>query len=313
METSRTKVALIGAGMVGMSFAFTAIAQGLCTELVLLDINEKMAQGEALDLQHAVPFFSKNTTVYAGNYSDCKDADVAVITAGKSQLPGESRLDLVQKNAEVMRSVITSLMASGFSGIIVVATNPVDVMSYIAMKASNLGPQKVLGSGTSLDSGRLRHVLAEKLQVAPTSVHTYIIGEHGDSSLPTYSSSTVGGKPLLDLVEEGNLSKEDLEQSYIYVRDAAQEIIKRKKATYYGIGAALAKIVQAIVRDEKTVLPIGTYLDGEYGEKDIYIGVPAVLGKDGVERVFEIPLSPEEKERFSASCDILRSIMQSVV
>jgi len=313
METGHIKVALIGAGMVGMSFAYTAIAQGVCTELVILDIDEEMAHGEALDLQHAVPFFSKNTTVYAGDYRNCTDVDVAVITAGKSQLPGESRLDLVQKNAEVMRSIITSLMASGFSGIIVVATNPVDVMSYIAMKASNLGPQKVFGSGTSLDSGRLRYALAEKLQVAPTSVHTYIIGEHGDSSLPTYSSSTIGGKPLLDFVEEGIISEEDLENAYTYVRDAAQEIIKRKKATYYGIGAALAKIVQAVVRDEKIVLPIGTYLDGEYGERDIYIGVPAVLGKDGVERIIEIPLSADEKERFSASCNILRSVMQTVV
>jgi len=313
MELRSTKVALIGTGMVGMSFAYTAIAQGVCSELLLLDINEDLAYGEALDLQHAVPFFAKNTNVYAGKYSDCTDADIAVITAGSPQLPGESRLDLVQKNAEVMRSIITSLMASGFSGIIVVATNPVDIMSYIAMQASRLGPQKVLGSGTSLDSGRLRHALAEKLQVAPTSVHTYIIGEHGDSSLPTYSCSSVGGKPLLDYVEEGFLTEQDLEESYRYVRDAAQEIIKRKKATYYGIGAALAKIVQAIVRDEKIIMPIGTYLDGEYGERDIYIGVPVIIGKDGVERIIEIPLSPREKEQFAASCDILRSVMQSVV
>jgi len=313
MELHRTKVVLIGAGMVGMSFAYTVIAQGICSELLILDIDEEMAYGEALDLQHAIPFFSKNTSVSSGDYSDCKDADIAVIAAGKSQLPGESRLDLVQKNAEVMRSVVTSLTASGFSGIIVVATNPVDVMSYIAMKASNLGPQKVFGSGTSLDSGRLRHALAERLQVAPSSVHTYIIGEHGDSSLPTYSCSSVGGKPLLDYVKEGILTEQDLEESYTYVRDAAQEIIKRKKATYYGIGAALAKIVQAIVRDEKIIMPIGTYLDGEYGEHDIYTGVPAIIGKDGVEGVIEIPLCSKEKERFAASCDILRSVMQSVV
>lgn len=302
----RRKVALIGTGMVGMSFAYAAAIEGICNELVLIDIDADRARGEALDLQHAIPFVNVGVQVHAGGYELCKDADVAVIPAGAPQLPGETRLDLVEKNSKIMRSIIKPLLASGFDGIILVASNPVDVMTYVAMKESGLPTHRVFGSGTFLDSGRLRYILAEKLEIAPTSIHSYIIGEHGDSSLPAYSAATVAGKPLYKFVEEKKIALEDLDASYKYVREAAYEIIRRKKATYYGIGAALALIVRSILNDERKIMPLSAYLTGQYGQKDLYVGVPVVTSRAGIREVIEIPLNHEEKGKFDQSCSILK-------
>jgi len=312
MTDGKKKVVLVGTGMVGMSFAYMAIAQGICNELVLIDIDKERAYGEALDLQHAVPFFHVNTKVSDGDYADCADADIVVIPAGFPQHPGESRLDLVAKNAKVIRSIVDPLMASGFQGIILVASNPVDVMTYVAWKQSGLPTNRVFGSGTLLDSGRLRYALGTRLGVAPTSIHSYIIGEHGDSSVPAYSVANIAGKRLSRFIEEQKISKEDLRNDYMYARDAAQAIIKRKRATYYGIGAALAKLVRAVLRNERVVMPVGAYLDGEYGQKDIYIGVPAVIGKRGVEDIIELELAEEEKKSFEQSATVLRETIKTV-
>lgn len=310
--STRQKVALIGTGMVGMSFAYAAISQGIFTELVLIDVDKERAQGEAHDLLHAVPFFHTNVTIYAGDYSDCVDADVVVIPAGAPQLPGETRLDLVAKNSAIMESIISQLMESGFDGIILVASNPVDIMTYVALKKSKLPPQRVFGSGTVLDSGRLRHALGQKLGVAAKSIHAYIIGEHGDSSLATFSAANVGGQLLTSYIEEKKLTQKDLDDAYTYARDAAYAIIKKKRATYYGIGAALAMIVRAILHNERVVLPISVYLEGQYGQKDICTGVPSVVGRNGVEGIIEIHLSPKEKEEFDASCAIIRQVISTL-
>jgi L-lactate dehydrogenase len=298
----RHKIALIGTGMVGMSFAYAATIQGLCKELVLIDIDSERAKGEAYDLQHAIPFLNVATRIYSGGYELCQDADIAIIPAGAPQLPGETRLELVEKNAKIMRSIIKPLIASGFDGIIIVASNPVDIMTYVAMKESGLPTHRVFGSGTYLDSGRLRHNLAELFKVSPNSIHSYIIGEHGDSSLPTFSAANVAGKPLFELAEEKKIPKEDLEHAYSFARDAAYEIIRRKKATYYGIGAALARIVKSIMSDECNVIPLSAYLTGQYGQKDLYIGVPAVATRNGIREIIEVPLSEEEKLKFDHSC-----------
>lgn len=305
------KIALIGTGMVGMSFAYASTIMSLYHELVLIDIDKERTIGEELDLQHTIPFLHSSPKIYAGTYSDCADADITVISAGATQRPGETRIDLVQKNTTIMCSVIKDLMASGFHGIILVASNPVDIMTYIAMKESGLPTHQVFGSGTVLDSGRLRHILGEKLNVSPRSIHSYIIGEHGDSSIPAFSAATIAGKPLSKYIEEHRISQEDLSSAYVYVRDAAYSIIQKKKATYYGIGCALSRIVDAIFHDERSVFTIGAYLDGQYGQQDVYIGVPAVIGRKGVSEIIEIPLSEEEKIKFDNSCSLLKEVTRS--
>ncbi|GGK16481.1 L-lactate dehydrogenase 2 [Caldalkalibacillus thermarum] len=307
-----TKIVLIGTGFVGSSYAFAVVNQGLANELVLIDINKKKAEGDAMDLNHALPFGSP-MRIWAGDYSDCKDADLVVITAGANQQPGETRLDLVDKNAKIFKSIVSEVMKSGFVGLFLVATNPVDILSYATWKYSGLPAHRVIGSGTILDTARLRYLLSKAYKVNPQNVHAYIIGEHGDSELPVWSHATLGVRPISDYLKEGKgPTQDELDQIFINVRDAAYHIIDRKGATYYGIAMAMARLTRAILNDENSVLTVSTLLNGEYGLKDIYIGVPAIVNRSGIREVVELNLNEQELEKLHHSAEVLTQIMKKV-
>ena len=302
------KVVLVGTGAVGTAYAYSLVNQGFVTELVLVDANTEKAEGEAMDLIHGMAFASTNMKVSAGTYDDCKDARIVVITAGANQKPGETRLQLVERNTKIMQSIIQSIKASGFDGIIVVASNPVDVLSYVAYKESGLPANRVIGSGTTLDSARFRVLLGEYFEVDPRNVHAVIVGEHGDSELPVFSQASIGAEELENvLVRRNNPSdKENLDRIFNEARNAAYEIISRKGVTNFGIGMCLARITKAILDNEHSILPVSCLLNGEYGQKDIYMSVPAVVTRDGVKEVIELKLNEEEKALFAKSADILR-------
>ena len=314
MRTGDRRVVLVGTGFVGMSFAYSMLNQGGIEELVLIDVNKEKAEGEAMDLSHGLPFAPDRIEFWAGDYEDCKTADIVVITAGANQQPGESRLDLVQKNSKIMRSIIREVMKSGFNGILVVASNPVDVLTYVAWQESGLPRHRVIGSGTALDSARFRYEIGKYLNVDTRSIHGYIIGEHGDTEFPVWSHTTVGVMPLLDVVKNNPQFKiEDLEEIYVNVRDAAYHIIERKGATYYGIGMSLARLVKAILNDENSVLPVSVYLNGQYGHRDVFLGIPAIINRNGVREVLELNLTGSEKEKLTKSVEVLKETLDSVI
>ena len=308
------KVALIGTGMVGMSFAYSALNQNVCGELVLIDIDKKRAEGEAMDLNHGLAFSHSSMKIYAGDYNDCKDASVAVICEGVNQKEGESRLQLLKRNFEVFKSVVTSVCESGFGGIFLVATNPVDIMTRITYEISGFNPARVLGTGTTLDTARLRYLLGEYFSVDPRNVHAYIIGEHGDSEFAPWSQAMISTKPLAKIIESHPMKfkNEDMETIADEVRNAAQKIISAKRATYYGIGIAITRIVRAILNDEKTVLTVSSRLKGEYGQRDVFVGTPCIVGKDGAHRLIELDLTEDELKSFAKSCEILGREYESI-
>ncbi|MDU0479172.1 L-lactate dehydrogenase [Staphylococcus chromogenes] len=303
------KVVLIGAGDVGVAYAYAMVNQGTCDHLAIIDIDEKKLEGNVMDLNHGVVWAGSRTKVTKGTYGDCEDAAIVVICAGAAQKPGETRLQLVDKNMKIMRSVVGQVMDSGFDGIIVVASNPVDILSYAAWKYSGLPSNRVIGSGTILDSARFRYMLGELYEVAPTSVHAYIIGEHGDSELPVLSSATVAGVSMRKQLEKDPELEGKLEKIFEDTRDAAYRIIDAKGSTSYGIGMGLARITRAILQNQDVALPVSTLLRGEYGEQDIYIGTPAIVNRRGVRRVVELEISEHEMERFRASVAALREVM----
>ncbi|MEL3973304.1 L-lactate dehydrogenase [Rossellomorea oryzaecorticis] len=305
--TLGNKVVLVGTGAVGSSYAYSLMNQGLSDELVLVDLNEGKAQGDVMDLDHGIVYAPSSMMIRYGSYEDCKDAAIVVICAGAAQKPGETRLDLVNKNVKIFESIVGEIMKSGFDGIFIVATNPVDILTYATRKFSGLPKERVIGSGTVLDTARFRHFLGKEFGTAPTSVHGYIIGEHGDSQLPVWSSANISGTPVAPKLSEGRKS-EIAEQ----VRDAAYRIIEMKGATYYGIAMGLARITKAILRNEHVVLPVGAMLEGEYGEEDVYIGVPCVIHRKGIEKVIELSLNDVEKEKFTASVQTLKDIQGQV-
>lgn len=308
------KVALIGTGMVGMSFAYSALNQNVCDELVLIDIDKKRAEGEAMDLNHGLAFSHSSMKIYAGDYKDCKEASIAVICAGVNQKPGESRLELLKRNYNVFKSVVTSVTESGFGGIFLVATNPVDIMTRITYELSGFNPSRVIGSGTTLDTARLRYLLGDYFSVDPRNVHAYIIGEHGDSEFAPWSQAMISTKPLSKIIKDSphKFRSEDMEKIAAEVREAAQKIITAKKATYYGIGIAITRIVRAILNDENTVLTVSARLKGEYGEKDVFVGTPCIVGKSGADRLIELDLTEDELKSFSHSCEILSREYESL-
>lgn len=313
MRNTSRKVVVVGTGFVGTSIAYSMINQGLINELVLIDVNREKAEGEALDLLDGMSWAQGNIKVWAGDYTDCQDADIVVITAGVNQKPGQTRLELIDVNAGIMTSVVREVMGSGFDGILVIASNPVDVLTHVAWQASGLPSNRVVGTGTTLDTTRFRKELAAKLQIDPRSIHGYIIGEHGDSEVAVWSHTTVGGKPLLEFIVKNNrLTVEDLTTISDRVKNSAYEIINRKKATFYGIGMSVARIVRAILNNEQAVLPVSAYLDGEYGEKDLFTGVPSVVDQGGVREIIELNIDPAEKQKFAQSCSQLREVIQSL-
>ncbi|TNX27884.1 L-lactate dehydrogenase [Enterococcus faecium] len=314
MKKTSRKVVIVGTGFVGTSIAYAMINQGISNELVLIDVNQEKAEGEALDLLDGMAWGDENVAVWSGGYEECKDADIVVITAGINQKPGQSRLDLVKTNASIMRQIVKEIMGSGFDGIIVVASNPVDILTYIAWNESGLPTSRVIGTGTTLDTTRFRKEIALKLKVDPRSVHGYILGEHGDSEVAAWSHTTVGGKPVFEIVEKDHrIAQDELDVIADKVRNAAYEIIDRKKATYYGIGMSTARIVKAILNNEQAVLPVSAYLTREYDEKDIFTGVPSIVDENGVREVVELSINEEEKAMFSKSTSALREVLNTVL
>ena len=308
----KRKVVLVGTGFVGMSFAYSLFNQGGVNELVLIDVLKEKAQGEALDLAHGIAYAPAKMEVKYGEYDECKDANIVVITAGIAQKPGQTRLELVDTNTKIMKSVVENVMQSGFKGVFVVASNPVDIMSYVVQKVSGLPAGKVIGSGTMLDTARLRYLLGEKLKVSPKNTHAYVMGEHGDSSFVPWEHCYVGCKKLTDIAKARHQSMANLEKIRDEVKNAAYEIIEKKKATYYGIGVALTRLVKAILNDEQSILTVSTYLNGEYNEKDIYVGVPAIITSKGVREILELPLNENDQEKLSNSCKILRDTISEL-
>lgn len=308
------KIVLVGTGMVGMSFAYAALNQNLCDELVLCDINEKRARGEAQDLNHGLAFSKTSMKIYAGNYSDCKDADIAVICAGVGQKPGETRLQLLQRNLEIFKTIVNPIVESGFDGIFLVATNPVDIMTRITRKLSGFPNNKVIGTGTTLDSARLRFLLGDYFEIDPRNIHGYVIGEHGDSEFVPLSQVMLATKSVTEILEDKRYPYNIDEMTKIeeQVRTSAYKIIEAKKATYYGIGMAITRIVKAILGDENSVLTVSAKLSGEYGGNDVFIGVPSIIGRNGVKEVLELSLTDEEREKFDKSKQVLKESFEGL-
>ncbi|WP_153123485.1 L-lactate dehydrogenase [Peribacillus tepidiphilus] len=314
MKKKVNRVVLVGTGFVGSSYAFALLNQGVTEELVLIDLNKEKSEGDAMDLNHGLPFAPSRTRIWFGDYSECKDADIVVLTAGANQKPGETRLDLVEKNTRIFKGIVDQVMASGFDGIFLIATNPVDILTYATWKFSGLPKERVIGSGTILDTARLRYELGEYFNVDTRNVHAYIIGEHGDTELPVWSHANIGAKPLAEALEQKeDYKQEDLEEIFVNVRDAAYQIIQRKGATFYGIAMGLVRITKAILQDENCILTVSALLEGQYGHEDIYIGVPCIVNRQGIREIVELNLNEEEKQKFSHSVEVLKKTMKPVL
>lgn len=308
MKQDNRKIALIGTGMVGMSYAYAMLNQNVCDELVLIDINKERAVGEAMDLNHGLAFSGSNMKIYAGSYRDCRDADIVTICAGVAQKPGESRLDLLRRNTVVFQSIIEPVTASGFNGIFLVATNPVDIMTRITCTLSGFNPRRVLGTGTALDTARLRYLVGDYVSVDPRNVHAYVMGEHGDTEFVPWSQAMIATKSVTELCEEsrGEYCSSDLENISEEVRTAAYKIIEAKNATYYGIGMALTRITKAILGNEHSVLTVSAMLRGEYGQSSVFVGVPCIINQNGIQRVLPLKLNEEELHQMQMSCQTLK-------
>ena len=302
------RIVLIGAGDVGIAYAYALVNQGLADHLAIIDIDHEKLVGEVMDLNHGVVWAPSPTLVTEGSYADCADATMVVLCAGTAQRPGETRLDLVGRNMEIFETIVGDVMDTGFDGIFLVATNPVDILTKATWKYSGLPPEQVIGSGTVLDSARFRFMLGEFYRVAPMSVHAVIIGEHGDTELPVFSSANVSGVPLRRDLDGDPAKRERLTQIFAETRDAAYRIIDSKGSTSYGIGMGLARITRAVLRNEQVSLPVSTLLRGEYDVDGMYIGVPAVIGRTGVRRVVELELDETERGQFAASVEALREV-----
>lgn len=314
MKDHVNRVVLIGTGFVGSSYAFALLNQGVTEELVLIDLNKEKSEGDAMDLNHGLPFSPSPTKIWFGDYSDCQDADIVVITAGANQKPGETRLDLVEKNTNIFKGIVDKVMQSGFDGIFIIATNPVDILSYAVWKFSGLPKERVIGSGTILDTARFRFLLGEYFDVDTRNVHAYIIGEHGDTELPVWSHADIAGTSIQEWIrKKPEYKQEHLDELFINVRDAAYHIIKRKGATYYGIAMGLVRLTKAILQNENSVLTVSAYLDGEYDQKDIYIGVPAIVNRSGIREIIQLKLNEDETKKFSHSVDVLRKTMVPIL
>ena len=312
-KADKRKIVLIGTGMVGMSYAYALLNQNLCDELVLIDINKKRAEGEAMDLNHGVAFSGGNMEIYAGEYTDCCNADLVVLTAGLPQKEGQNRLDLLKENRKIFETILQSVLENGFHGIFLVATNPVDIMTRIVYEISDFPPEKVIGTGTALDTARLRYLLGEKFMIDPRNMHAYVMGEHGDSEFVPWSQAMMTTKPIFDLCgETEGCHFQELLELEEEVRMAAYKIIEAKKATYYGIGMAMARITKAIFGNEYSVLTVSAHLQGEYGENGIYIGLPCVVNRMGIQRIVELPLGSEEKQRLHSSCETLENTYREI-
>jgi L-lactate dehydrogenase len=307
------KVAVIGAGNVGATFAYTLVLSSLVGEIVLVDVNRQRAEGEAMDISHAVPL-SNPVRVWAGDYADCAGADVVVVTAGSAQRPGETRLDLVKRNASIFGEIVPNISECNRTGILLVATNPVDVLSYVAWKLSGFPARRVIGSGTVLDTARFRYLLSEHLGVDARNVHAHVIGEHGDSEVPVWSLANVAGMRLDEYCRRERCDIDDDVRTRIsqQVRDAAYEVIERKGATYYAVAVALVRIVESILRDQHSVLSVSNLVPSTYGIDDVYFSLPAVIGRHGVERVLNLSLDESEALALDRCAGVLHAVLDEL-
>ncbi len=307
------KVSIIGAGMVGSSLAYTLIVRRTAGDVVLVDINKDRALGEAMDIQHALPF-SAPTEVIAGDYDDCGDSDVIVITAGLAQKPGETRLDLVGRNVEIFKDIVPRLVAVAADAIILIVSNPVDALTYATMKISGLPWQQVLGAGTVLDTARFRYELSAVCKVDPRNVHAYVIGEHGDSEVPVWSQTKVAGMefPLFCRESGVQCTQQTLDEAFERVKNAAYEIIRLKGSTYYAIALGATWMIEAILRDQHTIVTASTLLQGQYGIQDVCLSLPVVLDSGGVDRVIELPITELERQALQNSAAVLRKVLTGV-
>lgn len=298
------RVVIIGCGNVGMSYAYALLNQKTnVQEIVLIDIDEKRTIGEAMDLNHCLAFAPSKIRIKAGNYSDCKEASIVCIAAGANQNPGETRMDLINKNSKIFKSIVSSVVEAKFDGIFLVATNPLDVMTYLTWKYSGMDASKIIGSGTCLDTARLRYLIGEKLDTNPKNIHAYVMGEHGDSEFVPWSNATIGLEPITAL-----MSEEEMKNIYVNVRDAAYDIIKRKGATCYGIGMSLVRITNAILGDENSILTVSSYDENN----DIFIGMPTIINRNGVREKSYLSLTKEEEEKLNNSIGIIKEAIKKV-
>lgn len=312
VTVDKRKVVLIGTGMVGMSYAYALLNQNACEELVLVDIDRKRAEGEAMDLNHGLAFSGSHMKIYAGGYEDCRDADIVAICAGVAQKSGETRLELLRRNAAVFRSIVEPVTESGFNGIFLVATNPVDIMTRITCSLSGFNARRVIGTGTALDTARLRYLLGNHFAVDPRNVHAYVIGEHGDSEFVPWSQAMLATRPIRDFCEDGFCDMQQMEKIEEEVRGAAQKIIEAKRATYYGIGMAMVRITRAILGDENSVLTVSTVLEGVSRHRRVFAGMPCIVNRNGVRRVLPLKLTEEEQKRLEQSCETLQAAYESL-
>lgn len=313
IQVNNRKCAIIGCGNVGATTAYSLMLDKLFSEIVLIDLNRQKANGEAADLNHGLPFVAP-MSIYAGDYPDLSDASVIIITAGANQRPGQTRTDLVRANVRVFSSIIRSITKYNSDAILLVVTNPVDILTYVSLKLSGFPSERVIGSGTVLDTARLKYLTGEYLGVDSRNIHSFIIGEHGDSELAVWSCATVSGIPLTDFCSSScrDCGMERLEEMYDNVKNSAYEIIEAKGATYYAIAESVRRIVSAIVRDEKSVLPVSSLISGHYGLDDVCLGVPTVVGKNGVERILDLPLNEDEERRLTESAEKMKDIIKEI-
>lgn len=308
------KVAMIGCGFVGSASAFALMESGLFSEMVLMDANKEKAEGEALDIAHGLAF-AKPMKIYAGDYDDIEDAAIVIVSAGAGQKPGETRLDLVKKNVSIFRSIMPEIKKRHYQGILLIVANPVDILTHVAKQLSGMPSQRVIGSGTVLDSARLKYLLGEHLDVDNRSVHAFIIGEHGDSEIAAWSSTNVSGIPLNQFCEmrgyyQHEKAMHDIAEN---VKNSAYEIIEKKKATYYGIAMSVRRICEAIIRDEKSILPVSSTIDGMFGIEGVTLSMPAIVGKEGVEKLVLIELNEEEQFKLQQSVQVLKQVLKDAL
>jgi len=314
MDSLKHKIAIIGAGNVGSTFAFLLMISGLAREIVLVDKNESLAIGECMDLNHGVSF-AHPTKIYAAGFEGCEGADIVVITAGTNQKPNETRTDLVKKNVAIFKDIVPAIAKYTMNAILLVVTNPVDILTYVTLKLSGFPANRVIGSGTVLDTARLKYMISDYAKIDPSNIHGYIIGEHGDTELPVWSNATIGGMDIetycSEYAKQGN-AKNELKEIFEKVKNSAYEIIKRKGATNYSIALSLVKITRAILRDENSILPVSTLVTDYYGVSDVCISIPSIVNIHGVAQYVKIDLSDEEQELFKHSANTLKGFIKAI-
>ncbi|ENZ03939.1 L-lactate dehydrogenase [Clostridium thermobutyricum] len=314
MTIKNTKVAIVGTGLVGSSTAFSLVTQGVCDEVLMTDINKERAIGEAMDLNHSIEYLNRNVKVKAADYSEYGDVDVVVITAGAPPKPGQTRLDTLGMTADIVKSIVTPIMESGFKGFFIIVSNPADIIAYYVYKLSGLPKSHVLSTGTSIDTARLKNFIGELVDVDPRSVQGYSMGEHGDSQMVPWSHITVGGKSFLKVLEDNKdrFPNVDLKELVKDTAEAGWEVYKRKGTTYYAIATATVGIIKAILNNENRIIPVSTLLEGEYGVNGVFAGVPAILNSNGVKEVVEIHLNEEEENNFKNSINLIKEYVEKL-